>query len=61
MKQKLLVVATALIMTFSATFAQENKLVPEAIVSGLQQQFGNATDVQWLVTDNFYKASLTLD
>jgi len=62
MKKRFLVLTTALIMTLSATFAQNNQPdVPATIVNGLEQQFTNATDVQWQTTDNLYKASFTVD
>src|SRR6476660_5475261 len=61
MKKRFLVLTTALIVTFSATFAKETPVVPASIVTELQQKFTNANDVQWETTSNFYKASFTID
>ena len=61
MKKRFLVLTTALIMTFSATFAKETPAVPATIVTELQQKFTNANDVQWETTANFYKATFTID
>jgi hypothetical protein len=61
MKKKFLVLTTALILTFSATFAKETPSVPATIVIELQQKFTNANDIQWETTANFYKATFTID
>lgn len=61
MKKKFLVLTTALIMAFSATFAHNATPVPAAIENELHQQFAGASDVQWQATDNFYKATFTID
>ena len=61
MKKKFLVLTTALMMAFSATFAHDTKLVPNAIVNELHQQFDNADNVQWQTTANFYEASFKLN
>ena len=61
MKKKFLVLTTALIMAFSATFAHDTKSVPTAIKNELQQQFNNADDVQWETASNFYKATFSID
>ena len=61
MKKKFLVLTTALIMAFSATFAHESKSVPNAIVNEWHQQFDNADNVQWQTTANYYQATFTID
>ena len=61
MKKQFLVLTAALIMTFSATFAQDSKQIPKTVVSELIQRFANAQDVQWQATDNYYKASFAVD
>ncbi len=61
MKKQFLVLTTALIMTLSATFAQEAKPVPDAISNGLAQQFTNASDVLWQTTGDYYKATFLID
>ncbi len=61
MKKKLLVLTTAIVMTFSITFAQDIKPVPDYISNTLQQEFKSASNVQWKTTSNFYKANFTID
>ncbi len=61
MKKKLLVLTTAFLMMLSVTFAQEATPVPAAIVSALNQEFNQPDNVQWKTTDQFYKASFTVD
>jgi len=61
MKKRFLVLTTALIMTFSATFAKETPTVPATIVTELHQKFTNADNIQWETTANFYKATFTID
>src|SRR3954453_9260786 len=61
MKKQFLVLTTALIMTFSATFAKETPSVPASIVTELHQKFANANDVQWQTTANYYKATFTVN
>ena len=61
MKKKILVLATAFLMTISATFAQNNQPVPDAISTALQQDFKGAEQVQWKTTGQFYKANFTLN
>lgn len=61
MNKKFLVITTALIMAFSATFAHENNAIPATVVNELHQKFDNANDVQWQTTANFYEAKFNLN
>ena len=61
MKKRFLVLTTALILTFSATFAKETPSVPATIVTELHQKFTKADNIQWETTANFYKATFTID
>jgi hypothetical protein len=61
MKKKFLVLATTLIMAFSATFAKDNSTVPASIQTELHQKFADANDVQWQTTANYYKATFTIN
>ena len=61
MKKKILTVTAAILFTLSATFARDIKPVPDAIVSELQQEFKNASNVTWKTTPAFYKATFTVD
>ncbi|HLL41814.1 MAG TPA: hypothetical protein VK369_01695 [Segetibacter sp.] len=61
MKKKILTVTAAILFTLSATFARDIKPVPDAIVSELQQEFKNASNVTWKTTPTFYKATFTVD
>src|SRR4051812_21712050 len=60
MKKKFLVLTTALVMAFLATFANDNSPVPASIVTELHQKFADANDVQWQTTASFYKATFTI-
>jgi hypothetical protein len=61
MKKKLFVLTTAFLLTFSITFAQNNKPVPDAVVTALHQDFSEADNVEWTTTDQFYKANFTME
>ena len=61
MKKKLILFLASFLMTLSVTFAQNIKPVPTSIVNELHQEFKNASNVQWKTTDNYYKASFTVD
>jgi len=61
MKKKFLVLTTALVMAFSATFANDNSSVPASIVTELHQKFADANDVQWQTTANYYEATFTIN
>jgi hypothetical protein len=60
MKKKIFTVTAAILFTFSAAFARDIKPVPDAIVSELQQEFKNASNVTWKTTPTFYKAAFTV-
>jgi hypothetical protein len=60
MKKQLLVLTMTLLMTLSATFANNTQPVPALIINELNQKFTNATNIQWKTTEVFYKASFTL-
>lgn len=61
MKKKFFALTATFILIVSATFAQNATPVPDAIVTELHQEFTGANNVQWKKTDNFYKASFTVD
>ena len=61
MKKKIFVATAAFLMTLTATFAQDNNPVPDAIVKVLHQDFKNESNVHWKTTANYYKASFTVD
>jgi hypothetical protein len=61
MKKKLLVLTTAMIIAFSATFAKDTKSVPAFILTELHQKFADANDVQWKTTANYYEAAFTIN
>ena len=61
MKKKIVLLAAAFLMTLSVTFANGLTDVPEKIVKELNQEFRNAGNIQWKITDNYYKAIFTYD
>ncbi|MBD0287136.1 MAG: hypothetical protein ICV79_17160 [Flavisolibacter sp.] len=63
MKKRFVVLATAFVLSLSVAFAQEGngKPVPAAIAKELQQEFKDVSNVEWKTTENFYKASFTVD
>jgi hypothetical protein len=61
MKKKIFAVTAALLFTLSATFATDINPVPAAVVSELNQEFNNASNVSWKTTPTFYKATFTVD
>ena len=61
MKKKILTVFAAILFTLSATFARDVDPVPDGIVSALQKEFKDASNVTWKTTPAFYKATFTVD
>ena len=61
MKKKILTVFAAILFTLSGTFARDIDPVPDGIVSALQKEFKNASNVTWKTTSIFYKAAFTAD
>jgi hypothetical protein len=63
MKKRLVILATAFALSLSAAFAQDInvKPVPASVVKELHKEFKNASNVQWKITNNFYKASFGFD
>src|SRR3954466_1882370 len=61
MKKKFLVLTTALVMAFSATFANDTSSVPASIQTELHQKFADANNVQWQTTANYYKATFAIN
>lgn len=57
MKTRVLIITTALLMSFSAIFANDIKPVPKSIVNELNREFKEISNLQWKTTDNYYKAS----
>jgi len=56
MKTKIIALLTAIILTTSVTFAQENKPVPKSIVDAFSNEFKKVSNISWLATDDYYKA-----
>lgn len=61
MKKKFLVLTTALIMAFAASFAKDTPSVPASVITELHQKFTSASDVQWQTTTNYYKATFSIN
>ena|SRR5690349_16287807 len=61
MKQKLFVLATAMLLSLSTIYAQEQVSVPAFMVKHLNDEFKEASNVQWRTVDMFYKATFLVD
>ncbi len=61
MKKKFLVLTTALVIAFSATFANDTSSVPASVQTELHQKFADANDVQWKTTANYYEAAFSIN
>lgn len=61
MKRLLFTMALALSMISLSSFASDDTVVSENVIRSFNSSFKSATEVNWTVSDNFYKASFTLN
>jgi predicted membrane-bound mannosyltransferase len=58
MKKKILILTTALVLTFAATYAKSNEnKIPENVSSVFARDFSRARDINWELYKGYYKAS----
>jgi hypothetical protein len=60
MKKSLLSISAAVIAGFASAQDLKTTDVPSVVLSTFQTSFGNATDVEWELRDNLYKADFEL-
>ena len=61
MKRLLFTMTLALSLISMSSFAGDDTVVSETVIRSFNTSFKSATEVSWSVSDNFYKASFTLN
>ena len=61
MKRLFFTLTLALSMISMSSFAADETIVSETVIRSFQSSFKTATEVSWSVSDNYYKATFTLN
>ena len=59
--KKLFIVALLTITVAASSFAKDNNKVNAIAANNFKAEFANATAVSWTATDNYYKATFTVN
>ena len=61
MKKRIIALSTAIIMISSVSFAKDLRPVPASIVTHFEHEFEEANSINWVSTNDFYKAFFTIN
>ena len=61
MKKRIIALTTAIIMITSVSFAKDIRPVPESVVTSFEHEFEEANNINWIATNDFYKALFTVN
>ena len=61
MKKRIIALSTAIIMITSMSFASDVRAIPTSVVTAFEHEFEEANNINWINTNDFYKAFFTVD